>query len=95
MSEDLYQILGVTPTASRNEIKAAYRDLVKRHHPDTGGDESKILAINAAWEILKNKETRTAYTKKQERDRAPVDNFKGCKNAGASWSYPTRSHKNA
>ena len=46
-------MLGVTPEASPAEIKAAYRSLVKRHHPDAGGDPQRILALNAAWEVLR------------------------------------------
>ena len=45
-------MLGVSPAASAAEIKAAYRALVKRHHPDAGGDNSTILELNAAWEVL-------------------------------------------
>ena len=61
MSIDLYEILGVHSNANSDEIKAAYRELVKQHHPDAGGDEQKILSINAAWEVLGDKEQRLAY----------------------------------
>ena len=53
MSKDPYQILKVHPSAKLEEIKKAYRELVKIHHPDKGGDAKVILEINAAWEILK------------------------------------------
>ena len=56
-----YQILGVNSKASSAEIKAAYRKLVKQHHPDAGGDEKTIIAINAAWEVLQDDEQRVAY----------------------------------
>jgi molecular chaperone DnaJ len=52
-TSDPYAVLGVTPEASPAEIKAAYRSLVKRHHPDAGGDPQRILALNAAWEVLR------------------------------------------
>ena len=51
---DPYAVLGVAPTATAAEIKAAYRALVKRHHPDAGGDDERILALNAAWEELRH-----------------------------------------
>ena len=61
MEANLYQILGLQPTASLSEIKAAYRELVKQHHPDAGGGEEKILAINAAWAVLGDPENRKKY----------------------------------
>ena len=54
-------MLGVAATASGAEIKAAYRALVKQHHPDAGGDEEAILAINAAWEVLRDRERRAEH----------------------------------
>ena len=55
MSKDPYQILKVHPSAKLEEIKKAYRKLVKIHHPDKGGDSSIMLEVNSAWEILKKK----------------------------------------
>ena len=53
MIKDPYQILKVHPSAKLEEIKKAYRKLVKIHHPDKGGDSAVMLEINSAWEILK------------------------------------------
>ena len=55
MIKDPYQILNVHPSAKLEEIKKAYRKLVKIHHPDKGGDSAVMLEINSAWEILKKK----------------------------------------
>ena len=55
MIKDPYQILKVHPSAKLEEIKKAYRKLVKIHHPDKGGDSAVMLEINSAWEILKKK----------------------------------------
>ena len=60
-ASDHYAVLGVTTGASVAEIKAAYRALVKLHHPDAGGDAQRIVALNAAWEELRDGERRRRY----------------------------------
>ena len=55
MSNDPYQILKVHPNAKLEDIKTAYRKLVKIHHPDKGGDTKIMLKINEAWKTLKEK----------------------------------------
>ena len=55
MRHDPYQILKVHASSTIEDIKKAYRELVKIHHPDKGGDPKIMLEINAAWEILKKK----------------------------------------
>jgi molecular chaperone DnaJ len=55
MRKDPYQILKVHPSAKLEEIKKAYRKLVKIHHPDKGGDSAVMLEVNSAWETLKKK----------------------------------------
>ena len=62
--KDYYDILGVKPDASEADIKAAYRKLARKYHPDKNkeaGAEDKFKAINEANEVLRDKEKRTAY----------------------------------
>ncbi len=63
MRKDPYQILKVHPSAKLEEIKKAYRKLVKIHHPDKGGDPVVMLEVNSAWEILKKKHKDLNFNK--------------------------------
>lgn len=54
-NRDPYAVLGVPPTAHHDDIKAAYRSLARRHHPDVATSEAarhEMIVINRAWEIL-------------------------------------------
>lgn len=59
--EDLYEILGVAPDASDEDIKRAYRRRARQSHPDTGGDESEFKQVTTAYEVLRNPEARANY----------------------------------
>lgn len=62
--ENLYNILVVTPTATTEEIKKAYRSLAMRHHPDRSthpGAEIRFNAIKTAYELLSDPKKRAEY----------------------------------
>ena len=52
MEKNLYEELGLKKNATKSEIKASYRSLVKQHHPDAGGEKERFLSIQKAWETL-------------------------------------------
>jgi len=58
---ELYNILGVSPDATDEEIKAAYRKLSKTHHPDKGGDKEMFQKITNANVILRDPVKRKMY----------------------------------
>jgi hypothetical protein len=63
-----YEVLGVTASASHREVKVAWRELVKMHHPDRAGREGheQLVEINDAWKVLGDERLRHAYDNREE-----------------------------
>ncbi len=61
MSDNPYHILGVDKSASAADIKKAYRNKAKQHHPDKGGDEAEFKKVNQAYEILGDAQKKSQY----------------------------------
>lgn len=62
MMKDYYEILGVSRTASDDEIKSAFRKLAQKYHPDKkGGDETKFKEASEAYSVLGDKKKRAEY----------------------------------
>lgn len=59
---DYYEVLGVSKSATADEIKRAYRKQALKHHPDkSGGDDSQFKEIGEAYEVLSDPQKRGAY----------------------------------
>ncbi|AWB87758.1 J domain-containing protein [Mycetocola zhujimingii] len=56
-----YEVLGVSPTADQDDLRRAYRRLMRETHPDTGGSAARFTAVQVAWERIGTVEGRAAY----------------------------------
>lgn len=62
MAKDYYESLGVTKTATKDEIKKAFYKLAAKYHPDKkGGDEKKFKEVNEAYQTLSDDKKRREY----------------------------------
>ncbi|WP_191089735.1 J domain-containing protein [Nesterenkonia ebinurensis] len=88
MSEpDFYAVLGVTPEAEPQAIRAAYRRAARQHHPDRGGSVEKFHQIQAAWEVLGSAETRADYDLRRRPGTGAEADSPATTEEGAGFTY--------
>lgn len=61
MDNEYYDLLGVPRTASKEEIKKAYKEIARKCHPDKGGDPEKFKQYNEAYGVLSDDNLRARY----------------------------------
>ena len=61
LSANPYEVLGVPPTASHEELRRAFRRALRAAHPDTGGDQVRFVAVQLAWEQVGSPASRSAF----------------------------------
>lgn len=107
LSDDImnyYTILGVPQYAKYREIKAAYRRLALKYHPDRNNSpvsENSIKIINAAFEVLSDKDKRRQYDEKLvnsiilHRKKEKTKSHTSSSHASSSTAYSDSDHNNS
>jgi DnaJ-class molecular chaperone len=82
--ETYYELLGVAPAASTDEVSAAFRTLGRKLHPDNQatGDAERFSAITLAYQTLKNEALRKKYDARLKMLRLPCAD---CEGTGRVW----------
>lgn len=65
--KNYYQVLDAHETASRREIERLYRRLARKRHPDRGGSEEEMKALNEAYHVLRDESRRKEYDARQKK----------------------------
>jgi curved DNA-binding protein len=89
--KDYYKILGVEPGAGEAEIKASYRRLARKYHPDVSkeaGAEEQFKSVNEAYEVLRDAKKRAAYDQLRTRGYKPGEEFRPPPDFGQGYGGP-------
>lgn len=90
MAQDFYEVLGVSRTASQDEIQQAYRKLARKYHPDVNKDpgaEERFKDLNEAYSVLSDPKTRARYDRFGEDFRKIPEDFDERVAAGAGGGF--------
>jgi len=89
MSSTPYEVLGVSPTATHEELRKAYRRSLREAHPDTGGTEARFHAVQLAWERVGTPESRAAYDRGAGLAAAAGGHMDASAPSSSAWAAPS------
>ncbi|WP_104166211.1 DnaJ domain-containing protein [Cryobacterium sp. N22] len=80
-----YEVLGVSPSVTDEELRRAYRLKLRQSHPDVGGSAASFHAVQVAWERIGSPESRAAY----DGARYPETAYSGTSSTSRPTGRPT------
>jgi hypothetical protein len=83
-AESPYEVLGVSPAASTEELRRAYRRSLRITHPDVGGRAADFHAVQLAWERVGNPESRADYDRRRYPEASEGPAFTGSASAAGT-----------
>ncbi|MGW6646283.1 DnaJ C-terminal domain-containing protein [Streptomyces iakyrus] len=98
MAQDFYEALGVSRTASQDEIQQAYRKLARKYHPDVNkapDAEERFKDLNEAYSVLSDPKTRARYDRFGEDFRQVPEDWEERVGAGAGPGGGFRARRTA
>jgi len=102
MAQTPYEVLGVKPDASADEIRKVYRKLAKQFHPDLNPGkpeaEARFKAISAAYDLLSDPEKRARFDRgeidESGAERPPRDHYRSHAEGAQGWRYQPEGEMN-
>lgn len=90
-----YEVLGVSASATDEELRRAYRRLLRQTHPDVGGSAARFQAVQVAWERIGTPESRASYDRQRFTPADPGSGERSPFEAPASRGQATQSSPRA